>query len=128
MQTHTKEVQNMTSNPINTDRRQDPRYSIRARAHLACVKGEWEVHLLDMSLSGAKFALLDEHALEADDIVALSIDTTEFHLPDSTHKKIHLRGTLVHSRQHMLGVEYKPFSEIDKQLLILLLKNNGKEV
>jgi hypothetical protein len=111
----------MTNVSANQDRREHPRFPVRAYAQLDYSRTLWEVHLLDMSISGAKVALLGEHLLRRGDSVALTVDVKELGLSDTKHKVMHLRGTLVHLREHLLGVEYQPVTETDKQLLTLFL-------
>jgi c-di-GMP-binding flagellar brake protein YcgR len=111
----------MTKASADIDRRQHPRFPMRAYAQLHYGKQQWEAHLLDMSFSGAKLALLDEHMLRPGDQINLTVSIEALALDNVNHQTIHLRGTLVHLREHLLGVEYQPVSETDKQLLILFL-------
>lgn len=111
----------MTNASANHERRENPRFPVRAYAKLDYSHKLWEVHLLDMSMSGAKVALLEEHLLRRGDAVTLTVDVEELRLSDVKHKVMRLRGTLVHLREHLLGVEYQPASETDKQLLTLFL-------
>jgi hypothetical protein len=110
----------MTTIPSEQERRQHPRFAIRAYATLRHAESQWETHLLDMSMSGAKLALLDEHNLCGGDSVTLTVDI-EGLSTEISQKVIHLRGSLIHLREHLLGVEYQPVSDIDRQLLTLFL-------
>lgn len=111
----------MTKAFTDQDRRQHPRFPMRAYAKLTRADQAWETHLLDMSLCGAKLAVLDEHSLQPGDKVNLAVDIEALQLESVNHKIIHLVGSLVHLREHLLGVEYQPASETDKQLLTLFL-------
>lgn len=111
----------MTQSSADTDRRQHPRFPVRAYAKLAYGKQEWETHLLDMSFTGAKLALLGEHLLQPGDQINLAVSVASLALDNVNHQTIHLRGSLIHLREHLLGVEYQPVSETDKRLLVLFL-------
>src|SRR5690606_27303415 len=106
--------------PNEQERRQHPRFTMRAYATLRHADSQWETHLLDMSMSGAKLALLDEHQLSNGDSVTLMVDTQGLS-PEASQNVIHLRGSLIHLRDHVLGVEYLPVPDIDRQLLTLFL-------
>lgn len=111
----------MSKASADQERRLHPRFPIRAYAKLRYADKTWETHLLDMSLCGAKLAVLDEHMLQPGDGVTLAVDVDAMQLENVSHQVIHLAGTLVHLREHLLGVEYQPVSETDKQLLTLFL-------
>lgn len=112
----------------NENRRETPRHPVRAYASLIHETDHWNVHLLDMSASGARFALLEEYDLNPGDRISLTIELDDVRSPDmeglideSAHKLMRLRGTVVHCNQHMLGVEYQPVSEVDRILMTMLL-------
>jgi hypothetical protein len=117
------------SDPFSPERRENPRQPVRAYAELTYSDKGWDVYLLDMSATGACLALLEEHLLQAGDDVSLTIDLSDVQLPEvsvddidpNLNKTLHLRGTLVHLREHLLGVEYRPASDLDHALLALLL-------
>lgn len=120
----------MTSLP-QENRRDSPRHPVRAYAALVHESGYWNVHLLDMSASGARFALLEEHELSPGDRITLTIELEDVRSPElgsvideSAHKLMRLRGTVVHRREHMLGVEYQPVSEVDRILMAMLLSRD----
>lgn len=117
----------MTS-PTAHERRESPRHPVRAYAFMMHATNNWHVHLIDMSSTGARLAVLEEHRLQPGDDVNLTIELEDIRDPDikplideQAHKVLRLRGTLVHLREHMLGVEYRPISEVDQVLLSLLL-------
>jgi hypothetical protein len=111
----------MTENNKPSDRRNQPRFPMRAYAQLAYSTREWEVHVLDMSMTGARIALLSEHLLRAGDNIKLFIDSDEIGLQEASKKKLQLHGQIVHIRDHLVGIEHQPTTEMDKQLLVLLL-------
>lgn len=118
----------MTSANAGSERRETPRHPVRAHAYMTNTEHSWHVHLLDMSASGARLAVLDEHRLKPGDSVNLMIELEEVRDPDiqsliddQAHKILRLRGNLVHLCEHMLGVEYRPLSEVDQVLLAMLL-------
>lgn len=111
----------MTDNNDSADRRNHPRFPMRAYAQLAYSTKEWEVHILDMSMTGARIALLSEHLLRAGDHIKLFIDSEEIGLQETLKKKVQMQGEIVHIREHVVGIEHQPSTEMDKQLLVLLL-------
>jgi hypothetical protein len=118
----------MASSTQQSERRESPRHPVRAHAYLEGPASSWSVHLLDMSATGARLAILDDHDLRPGDDVNLSIELEDVRTPDiqsviddQAHKLLRLKGTLVHLRDHMLGVEYRPISGVDQVLLALLL-------
>lgn len=120
----------MTSFP-KENRRDTPRHPVRAYASLTHESGHWNGHLLDISASGARFALLENYDLNPGDRINLTIELEDIKSPDldqvldqSAHKLIRLRGTVIHHREHMLGVEYQPLSEVDRILMTMLLSRD----
>ncbi|MDQ2075985.1 PilZ domain-containing protein [Marinimicrobium sp. ABcell2] len=118
----------MASPTHHSERRESPRHPVRAHAYLEGAANSLPVHLLDMSATGARLAVLEEHSLQPGDDVNLSIELEDIRTPnikplidEQAHKILRLRGTLVHLREHMLGVEYRPLSGVDQVLLALLL-------
>jgi len=111
----------MSQVPSDNERRRHIRYPVRTYARLHHGNQQWETHLLDMSVSGARLALLDEHLLKAGDHVSLIVATDEISLAGESYQQIHLQGTLVHLREHLLGVAYEPASPRDEQLLNIYL-------
>jgi c-di-GMP-binding flagellar brake protein YcgR len=109
--------------PVNQlERRLHPRLPIRAYAQLQYGAEQWEVHLLDISLSGAKLALLDEHPLTSGARFNLHVTIEpEGLVSASIPQTIELQATLVHLCEHLLGVEYRPVSKADSEALVRLL-------
>lgn len=111
----------MNQNNDSVDRRNHPRFPIRAHAEIAYSTRIWEVHILDMSMTGAKVALISEHLLRSGDSIKLTISSEEIGLQEVKKNDLQLKGHIVHIREHFLGIEYQPVTEMDKQLLVLLL-------
>lgn len=107
------------------ERRQDPRLGLRTFARLSLCDTEWSVHLLDISHTGAKIALLDEYLLELGDVIHLTIDTTSLAL---TFKFLCLEGKVVHLREHIIGLKFNLLEEEVKQGLDALLGCAGEVV
>lgn len=120
----------MTSTP-KENRRDTPRHPVRAYASLMHESRHWNVHLLDMSASGARLALLEDYDLKPGDRINLTIELEDIRSPDlepvideNAHKIMRLRATVVHRREHMLGIEYQPVSEVDRILIAMLLSQD----
>lgn len=77
--------------------------------------------MLDMSMTGARVTLLGEHLLRSGDHIKLLINSEEIGLHEVSKKRLQLHGHIVYLRDDVLGVEYQPVTEMDKQLLVLLL-------
>ena len=107
----------------NDDRRTYPRFPLRAFAELANSHKEWGAHVLDISYTGARIALLDEYHLCAGDSIDLRLEIPEMQVPQGELPYLHLKGTLVHQQEHMLGIQYEPASAQDAELLKTLLSN-----
>jgi hypothetical protein len=116
----------MTESNNPADRRNHPRFPMRAYAQLAYSSKQWEVHILDMSMTGARIALLGEHLFRAGDHIKLFIDSEEIGLHDAEKKNLNMHGQIVHVRDHILGIEQQPTTEKDKELLVLLLAHTGE--
>ncbi len=117
----------MNDNKNSLDRRDQPRFPLRAYAQLAYSSREWEAHILDMSMTGARVALLGEHLLRAGDRINLAINCEDNGMHDSHKKNLWLHGVIKHIREHILGIEYRPATEIDKQLLVSFLAQTTEE-
>lgn len=107
------------------ERRLHPRVPIRAYAQLHFNDEQWEVHLLDMSMSGAKLALLDDHTLACGANFNLHVTIEpEGVISPSTPQTIQLHARLIHICEHLLGIEYRPVADEDKEALVRLLAAN----
>ena len=103
------------------DKRRNPRFPLRAYADLQYSTKKWEAHILDLSESGARVAILGEHLLQKGDPLRVHIQLAEMNLLTSPKKQLSLHGRLIHVREHLLGFEFQPDTPVDKTLLHELL-------
>jgi len=115
------------------DRREHPRHPVRAYAHMMRAQEHCPVELLDMSFNGARLSsknldILNERAIGAGDEISLIVELEDIRAPNisevleyQTRKILRLRGTLIYRDENIIGVEYRPLSEVDQVLLTLLL-------
>lgn len=103
------------------DKRRHPRFPMRAYADLQYSTKKWEAHVLDLSESGARLAILGEHLLQKGDPLRLHIQLDDINLLTSPKKQLNLHGKLVHVREHLLGFEFQADTPVDKTLLYELL-------
>src|SRR5690606_36797500 len=107
------------------ERRLHPRVPIRAYAQLHLNDEQWEVHLLDMSMSGAKLALLDSHTLACGANFNLHVSTEhEGVVSTSTPQTITLLARPNHMCEHSLGIEHIAVADDDKEAHVRLLAAN----
>lgn len=108
------------------DRRTSPRFPLRAFAALCNSDKEWAAHVLDVSLHGARVALLDEYNLRTGDAIQLRLEIPEQQVAKGAMPYLYLNGTLVHQQEHMLGIQYEPATEEDAEVLKKIIINlNG---
>lgn len=110
-----------TDDTVDADKRRHPRFPLRAYADLKYSSKEWEAHVLDLSESGARLAILSEHLLQKGDALRLRIQVDKLNLLTSSKKTLDLHGQLIHVREHLLGFEFQPDTPVDKTLLYELL-------
>lgn len=103
------------------DKRRHPRFPLRAYADLQYSTKKWEAHILDLSESGSRLAILGEHLLQKGDPLRVHIQLDDMNLLTSSKKQLSLHGRLVHVREHILGFEFQPDTPVDKTLLYELL-------
>ncbi|HSX83814.1 MAG TPA: PilZ domain-containing protein [Cellvibrio sp.] len=103
------------------DKRRHPRFPLRAYADLQYSTKKWEAHILDLSESGARLAILGEHLLQKGDPLRVHIQLEDINLLTSSKKQLSLHGRLIHVREHLLGFEFQPDTPVDKTLLYELL-------
>ncbi|HCS65213.1 MAG TPA: PilZ domain-containing protein [Cellvibrio sp.] len=113
--------QQKTDDINDEDKRRHPRFPLRAYADLQYSTKKWEAHVLDLSESGARLAILGEHMLQKGDPLRVHIELEEINLLTSPKKQLSLHGRLVHVREHLLGFEFQPDTPIDKTILYELL-------
>jgi hypothetical protein len=103
------------------DKRRHPRFPLRAYADLQYSTKKWEAHVMDLSESGARLAILGEHLLQKGDPLRVHIQLDDINLLTSPKKLLSLHGRLIHVREHLLGFEFQPDAPVDKTLLYELL-------
>lgn len=103
------------------EKRRYPRFPLRAYAELQYSTKTWEAHVLDLSETGARLALLGEHLLRKDDALRVHIDLENLNLVASSKKHLDLHGRIVHVREHILGFDFQPDTPNDKTALYELL-------
>jgi PilZ domain len=103
------------------DRRNAPRYPVRTYAALNIANKNWDAHLLDISATGARFAILDEHLLHPGDEVMLTIELEDILLNQSLTAPLLLHGKVVHAREHIIGLVLITENRIENEKLHQLL-------
>lgn len=114
-------VAKKTDDITDDDKRRHPRFPLRAYADMQYSTKKWDAHVLDLSESGARLAILGEHLLQKGDTLRVHIQLEEMNLLTSSKKTLNLHGQLVHVREHLLGFEFQPDTPVDKTLLYELL-------
>ncbi len=116
------------SNPFITPANEPPeekrkyaRFPLRAIAELQYSTKSWEAHVLDISESGARLVILQEHLLQKGDPLRVHIHLDELNLVTSNKKMLNLHGRLIHVREQHLGFEFQPDAPADRTLLYELL-------
>ncbi len=114
---------------LNDDeRRRHNRLKLRAYAELQYSSKGWEAHVLDISESGARLAILGEHLLRKGDALRVQIMLEDLQQLAATKKSLNLHGRLAHVREHILGFEFQPDTPADKTNLGLLLEYLSQEL
>ncbi len=91
--------------PVNADeRRQAPRYPLRTYATLHAADKNWSAHLLDISATGARFAILEDHSLIPGDEVTLIVELQDIAATPFMPPSLQLHGNVVHAREHIIGL------------------------
>lgn len=116
------------SNPFLTphqepheEKRRHARFPLRAIAELQYSTKSWEAHVLDISESGARLVILQQHLLQKGDPLRVHIQLDELEMPTSNKKILNLHGRLIHVREQHLGFEFQPDTPADRNLLNELL-------
>lgn len=104
------------------ERRQHPRHLLRAYAQMQYSSKTWEAHVLDISSSGTRLAILSEHLLRKGDALRVQILLDDLEGLDNPKKNLQLHGRLAHVREHILGFAFQPDTPADKKLLDDLLE------
>lgn len=100
------------------EKRQAPRLPLRAYAQINHANERWNAHVLDISPTGARIAILEDHPFTSGMGVKL---TVEFIDTDSDSETLLLHGLVAHSRDHVVGLDLEPNSTADRILLERLL-------
>ncbi len=108
------------NSPENQERRNSPRFPLRAYASVKTSNNEWNAHLLDISATGARLAILDEHELKIDDSLILILELEDLNHPQPG-KSLELTGKIVHLREHIVGILFTETQTQQDQLLASLL-------
>lgn len=102
------------------ERRNAKRYPVRAYAALQMSHISWKAHLLDISATGARFAVLDEHLLRPDDELFLTIELDDLE-NEKFKSHLQLRGIVVHIREHIIGLSLISNNHVESERLQELL-------
>lgn len=108
------------NSPENQERRNSPRFPLRAYASVKTSDIEWNAHLLDISATGARLAILDEHELQIGDSLLLILELEDLDNPQPG-KSLELTGKIVHLREHIVGILFTDLQTEQDQLLKILL-------
>jgi len=104
------------SNSANTEQRRVPsRFSLRAHATLVSGDGNWAAHLVNLSAEGALIAIPGDH-----DIVEHNEVTVAIELSDDDCLIMH--GTVMHVKEHYVGLRCKAHGEQDEDKLSELIQ------
>lgn len=113
-------LEDAIADPIE-DKRKSPRFSLRTYADMQHSTKKWEAHLIDISTTGVRMAILDEHLLRKGDALRVHIGLDDHIAGNTTKKELHLHGKIAHIREHIVGIECQPDTPADKELLEQLL-------
>lgn len=113
------------------DKRYFPRINYRAHAHLTTSQHRFNVHILDLSFSGALAALIRKHDLQVGEEVVLTIELPPKDWKNTNNdpdapRTIKMQGRLAHQQGHFLGIECRA-SGIDNQSRLRKLLEKYKE-
>lgn len=95
-------------------RRANERFQLRAHAILVDGEGTWPAHLINISAEGALIAVTEPHPLHVSDAIELTVKLNK-------GVNLLLDGTVVHVKDHYVGLRCKTRNEEDAQLLIGLI-------
>lgn len=107
----------LPNNLLNAEeRRNAKRYPVRAHAALQMSTISWHAHLLDISATGARFAILDEHLLRKGDELFLTIELEDAET-ETTKSALQLRGKIIHAREHIIGLSIQSNNHFESKRL-----------
>lgn len=104
------------------ERRNSPRFPARTYLRVQTEKNIWDAHLLDISATGARMAVLAEHGLQKNDAVTLYFELDENEKAD---KNCALTGKVVHVRDHIIGVALEENQPEYQTKIRILLEHFG---
>ena len=110
------------------ERREDNRYPLRAFAELGSSTQVWAAHVLDISVQGARVALLDNYTLIPGDTVSLKIEIPPEKNPEGIQVYLHLNGIIAHQYKHILGIFFQPDNDLDTELLNHLISTSQQNM
>lgn len=67
--------------------------------------GAWPAHIINVSTGGALVAVVDENGLQQEDKITLHVE-----LPSGSN--VYFNGTIVHLKEHFVGVAFGPDNEL----------------
>lgn len=104
----------MNSNDKHAQRRKNDRFPLRAHATLESGNGDWPAHVINLSIDGAMIAIAEEHSIQTDDEVELTV-----YLDDE--QRLLLQGQVVHIKDHFIGLKCKVQTSENEGLLTQLI-------
>jgi PilZ domain len=109
--------------PTSDERRDHTRFPLRVFAAIGNASQEWAVHVLDISAQGTKVALLDDFHFSPGDPVQLRIELPNKKVFSEMPAFLQLEGTIAHTKQHIIGIQYHPKTPEDEKILAALIKD-----
>lgn len=103
------------------EKRRYPRFSLRAYAALQYSTKTWEAEVLDVSETGIRLALTDEHLFRKGDDLRIHIDVQGLNLVTSDKKRLDIHGTIAHVHEQIIGCDFVVDTPTDKTVLYELL-------
>ena len=105
----------MQNQNLDPERRTDKRVEHRGYGSLYFEESSFECHLLDVSLRGAKVAILEPHDISFGKEISLRIDL-------GNEKSVLLQGQIAHVKEHIVGIVGQPLKPEDQATLEALVK------
>ncbi len=102
-----------------SENRTQTRFNLRAHATLEKGGESWSAHLINFSAAGALLATIDDHSLEAGTDIHLEIELGK-------EKKLALLGSVIHVKDHYVGLHCRAANIEDEHLLEELIKTLEK--
>ncbi|HEY7886533.1 MAG TPA: PilZ domain-containing protein [Cellvibrionaceae bacterium] len=101
------------------EKRHAARLPLKAYAQIISSNDRWDAHVLDISPTGARIAVLREHPFTQGTGLKLVV---EFIDTASDSETLMMHGLVAHSKDHVLGLDLEPNTTSDRILLEQLLK------